>query len=147
MTNYSGFANILIGTLSIQTGLLTDPKGKRKNMHFEAIVFDFDETIAQTFAPSPSGTNVNTATKRAIGQIFGTTGIEIFDSLGGLQNRAPIEIIGALIYKRPKLIHNMSEPVLSNQSNQDQLSPLNLAQKSYTFIILVIITVIFILIS
>ncbi|MDP3015114.1 MAG: HAD hydrolase-like protein [bacterium] len=69
-----------------------------------AWVFDFDGTIAQTFKPSPSGIGVNEATRMAVGKIFGMPGLAVFDDLGGLRNKAPIEIINEIISKASGLV-------------------------------------------
>ena len=69
----------------------------------QACVFDFDGTIAKTFTPSPSGIGVNEVTKMAVCRVFGMPGLAVFDLIGGLRNRAPIEIIGAMISQAPKL--------------------------------------------
>lgn len=56
---------------------------------------DYDGTIANTFTPSSSGMSVTLAYKCAIGDIFGSQ--SLFDDIGGLQNRAPAEIIAAIL--------------------------------------------------
>ena len=63
---------------------------------WKAIALDFDNTIANTFAPSHSGIGVNEACRMAVARMFGTHGVRAFDVIGGLQNRAPLELIQAL---------------------------------------------------
>jgi hypothetical protein len=61
-------------------------------------VLDFDGNIARTFDPSPNQMNVNHAYNLAIQYLFGaeTFGHDPLALIGGLKNRAPSEIIGAL---------------------------------------------------
>lgn len=57
------------------------------------IISDFDQTIAETFKPSPSGKGVKEAYHHAIEQVFGTNGVSYYyDELGGLKNREPSEL-------------------------------------------------------
>ena len=69
------------------------------------LVFDFDGNLANTFVPSPNGTCVESAYNYALNWIFGN---EFFhrrpplDVIGGLQSRAPSEIIMALLEKIPR---------------------------------------------
>ena len=61
------------------------------------IVADFDGTLADTFQPSPNGIGVTEAYKSAILSIFGNKGNDLYQQIGGLQNRAPGELIVALL--------------------------------------------------
>jgi len=55
------------------------------------IALDFDGTIGNTGAPSPNGMNVHKAYDMALYRVFGVKGI--LAAVGGLQNRAPIELL------------------------------------------------------
>lgn len=59
--------------------------------------FDFDGTIAKTFEPAPSSVGVTEAYKLAIEDLFGKTGLEIYNKQGGLKNRAPSELVFDLL--------------------------------------------------
>lgn len=63
------------------------------------LVFDFDGTMARTFERSPNGTGVNEAYRLAIKDIFGQTGLGIYDALGGLKNRATSELVSQMLIK------------------------------------------------
>lgn len=56
-------------------------------------VFDFDGTVANTFADSPNGINVTVATTEAVKQIFGEEGFAVFMAQGGMKNREPGEMV------------------------------------------------------
>ena len=56
-------------------------------------VSDFDGTVANTFAESPNGVNVYEAYRYAIKELFGGVGLKVYEESGGLQNRAPEEIV------------------------------------------------------
>ncbi len=60
-------------------------------------VFDFDGTIAQTFKPPVDGVGVNEAYRMACAAIFGPQGYDLFDAVGGLQNRTPRELVTAIL--------------------------------------------------
>lgn len=60
------------------------------------MIFDFDGTMAGTFNPSPNKIGVNEAYAQAIFMLWGKDGGKILEKVGGLQNRAPIELIEAL---------------------------------------------------
>ncbi len=61
------------------------------------VVLDFDGNLAQTFDPSPNGIDVGTAYQRAVESIFGKMGLKIYQEIGGLQNRAPMELVVAIL--------------------------------------------------
>lgn len=63
------------------------------------IAFDFDGTLADTFAKSPNGIGVNEASAQAVEDLFGEEGARALSAVGGLKNRAPVELIQALIAK------------------------------------------------
>ena len=64
-------------------------------------VFDFDNTIAQTFEPSPNGVNVTHAYDCALEQLFGRA--NLLDALGGLRNRTATEVVCDVLAKFPAL--------------------------------------------
>ncbi len=72
-------------------------------MRINRFVLDFDLSIADTFTPSPSGIGVNEATQMAIKSVFGNAGLKVFKKIGGLNNRAPIELISLMIDAEPLL--------------------------------------------
>ncbi|MDO9399703.1 MAG: hypothetical protein Q7T79_03420 [bacterium] len=61
------------------------------------IVCDFDRTWADTFSPSPNGIDVNKAYTYAVQSIFGEAGLEVYAKMGGLQNKAPVELIETIL--------------------------------------------------
>ncbi|MCK5320026.1 hypothetical protein KAJ61_01410 [Candidatus Parcubacteria bacterium] len=56
-------------------------------------VSDFDGTVANTFAKSPNGVNVDRSYEYAIKKLFGEMGLKVYQKIGGLQNRAPEELV------------------------------------------------------
>lgn len=56
-------------------------------------VSDFDGTVANTFAESPNGINVDMAYEYAIKKLFGELGLKVYQQIGGLQNQAPEELV------------------------------------------------------
>ncbi len=60
------------------------------------LVMDFDGTMADTFQPSPNEIGVSEAYCLAVEALFGEDGRGAFCAVGGLKNRAPIELIDAL---------------------------------------------------
>lgn len=74
------------------------------------LVFDFDGTAAQTFEPSPNGIGVNEAYAKSIEAIFGEKGLTAYQQIGGLQNRAPSELVNLL------LSHDSTEELIDNAS-------------------------------
>lgn len=73
-------------------------------------VFDFDNTIAQTFEPSPKGIGVKEAYTKTVEDIFGNEGLTVYQRIGGLQNRAPSELVYAILEhdSNGQLIRNAS---------------------------------------
>jgi len=67
------------------------------NIYQYLVVADFDATLADTFIPSPNNINVIVAYEKAIESIFGREGLAIFKEIGGLQNRAPMELVADLL--------------------------------------------------
>lgn len=59
-------------------------------------VADFDGTIAQTFEPSPANVDVDVAYEAAVEHVFGKDGVDKYIESGGLQNRAPGEVVSSL---------------------------------------------------
>jgi len=68
-------------------------------------VMDFDNTLARTFDPSPKQIDVHSGYNLAIKFLFGkaTLGEDPLAQIGGLQNRAPSEVIDALFKLMPDL--------------------------------------------
>ena len=60
------------------------------------IVHDFDGTVAETFKPSPSGLGVKEAYENSVECIFGPSALDYYKRTGGLQNRAPREVVDSL---------------------------------------------------
>lgn len=61
------------------------------------VMFDYDNTIADTSAPGSGGMNVEIAYRRSITDIFGVQGLFIFEKSGGLRNRTPSEVVHELL--------------------------------------------------
>src|SRR3989338_3186708 len=62
------------------------------------LAFDFDNTIAQTFVPSPNNLGVLEVHDYVVKDIFGEKGLTIYkNKLQGLQNRAPLELVHQLL--------------------------------------------------
>jgi len=61
--------------------------------HKYAIIADFDRCLADTFSPSPNGIGVDEAYEYAIECLFGKYGLKLYKELGGIKNRAPLELI------------------------------------------------------
>lgn len=58
------------------------------------VLFDFDQTLADTSKQESKGIGVEEASGLAEGQLFGDEGLSYFwDKLGGLQNREPGELV------------------------------------------------------
>lgn len=60
------------------------------------LVSDFDGTIANTFAPSPSNIGVSEAYRLAVEKLFGEEALKYYISTGGLKNRNPGEVVKSL---------------------------------------------------
>jgi len=65
------------------------------------VVMDFDGTVADTFKPGPGGLGVTEAYQNAVSELFGAQGPEVFDRVGGLQNRTPGELIQHMLSEGP----------------------------------------------
>lgn len=61
------------------------------------VLSDFDGTIAHTSEPSPAGIDVERAVGIAVQEVLGPDGAAIFRQQGGLQNRAPVELMADLL--------------------------------------------------
>jgi len=88
------------------------------------LLFDFDNTIAQTHIPSPNNINVPTACRMAIEKLFGKRGLTIYNAIGGLNNRAPTELIEAMTTRNGSLFdqpHDRSIPQLAEAFVQAKL--------------------------
>jgi len=89
------------------------------------IVCDFDGCLAATFEPSPRGRNVQEAYEYAIGSVFGKHGLEVYKKIGGLQNRAPREVVETLLANgnRENLIENAGSFFCKKQTSLGGLIP------------------------
>ncbi len=88
------------------------------------IAFDFDKTIAETFKTAPGVMDVNQAFSIAIKDIFGTNGLEIYNSQGGLRNRATSELMhDMLMADRQRLIHAGIDYLRLNKSDLQSVVP------------------------
>lgn len=67
-------------------------------------VFDFDNTVADTFAPSPRGIDVQKAYSLALERLFGERCL--LARVGGLKNRAPTELVRDIVAAEPRLVAN-----------------------------------------
>ncbi len=63
---------------------------------------DFDGTVALTFEPSPNNLDVHVAYEVAIGDMFGGIALHTYLEAGGLQNRAPLEVVRGLVPDAPE---------------------------------------------
>ncbi|MDP2641692.1 MAG: hypothetical protein Q8P21_00120 [bacterium] len=70
---------------------------------------DFDGTIAQTFVPSPRGVGVHEAYSLSLRQIFGDTGVMLYQLVGGIQNRTPGELLEAVLVAAGSHRENLTE--------------------------------------
>ncbi len=62
-------------------------------------ICDFDGTMANTFEKCPDGVGVSQAYEMAIEKVLGTYGMKLFNQVGGLQNRAPEEVVHLIFEK------------------------------------------------
>ena len=58
--------------------------------------YDFDGTQALTSVPSPNNVTVESAYEVAIGGIFGSKALDTYRAMGGLRNRAPVDVVRQL---------------------------------------------------
>lgn len=58
---------------------------------------DFDDTVADTSAESPDRVTVASAYQHAVETIFGSSGVDVYRAVGGLQNRAPLELVDVML--------------------------------------------------
>jgi|GEM_PF-5863667 hypothetical protein len=65
----------------------------------EVVASDFDGTIAKTFEPSPKGIGVETCYAMGLRDMFGSA--TLLQDIGGLQNRAPRQVIAAVLKLDP----------------------------------------------
>lgn len=98
------------------------------------LVFDFDGTIADTTTPSPSGIDVPTASDLAVKEVLGKDAFDLYQQkLGGLQNRAPIELV-RLILEQAK-IEGVSVPQFTTDKEAcaayvtDKISRFNISKE------------------
>lgn len=77
---------------------------------------DFDGTIAYTSQPPKGGYNVEAATTIAVGELFGPVAIERFKQRGGLQNRAPIEVVQQFAPEAtPEEAHQLTDQLVATK--------------------------------
>ena len=62
-------------------------------MYMYLLICDFDGTIANTFAPSPSNIGIGEAYRLAVEKLFGEEALKYYISAGGLRNRNPGEVV------------------------------------------------------
>lgn len=62
-------------------------------MNKHLLALDFDGSMARTFDDSPNGMNVNIASRKAILDVFGEKGLNVYDNIGGLKGREPGELV------------------------------------------------------
>ncbi len=72
-------------------------------------VLDFDGNMARTFDPSPNKIGVNEAYCSAMENLFGNNGKRAFQRAGGLQNRAPIELLKAVQEQGLEIIGSLED--------------------------------------
>lgn len=68
------------------------------------LLLDLDKTLLDTFAPSPQGITVEVAYLMAVKTMFGDAGVQAFLDIDGLQNRAPGELMRALLEQDATLL-------------------------------------------
>lgn len=73
--------------------------------------FDFDGTLADTFTPSPNNIGVNEAYRLAVKKVFGREGLAVYNKIGGLQNRSPMELVCNLLDFEERLILEIEEGI------------------------------------
>lgn len=79
---------------------MTEKKDVNGNRYL--FLFDFDNTLAKSFEPSPNDVSVQSATEAAIGSTMGDIGRALYDGIGGFSNRSPGELIRDLDYAENK---------------------------------------------
>lgn len=72
------------------------------------IVTDFDGTLAATFENSPKGMNVHVASDCAVSDVFGQDGHKVYETIGGLKNREPGELVRLILQEMKKGTLGMS---------------------------------------
>ena len=92
------------------------------------IAFDFDGTVAKTYEKSPKGIGINEANRLAINDIFGQKGLDIFDNLGGLKNKAPSELIRNIIISGGRTLLDYAQTFFNH--NFDHLNQFVPSEKS-----------------
>jgi hypothetical protein len=61
-----------------------------------AWLLDYDGTAFRTFTPPAGGVDVEGAYEKAVSEVFGDRALGRYRATGGLQNRAPIEVVRSL---------------------------------------------------
>jgi len=85
-------------------------------------VVDFDNTVADTFSPSPGGLGVVGAYERAIRVLFGEKGVDIFQKTGGLRNQAPGELVEHLLTNGVVPLESLPSKILADKIVEVKLS-------------------------
>jgi hypothetical protein len=73
------------------------PKSPESFPNARLAAMDFDNTVAQTFEKSPAGIDVQAAYAYAIDDVFDPDELSTYRASGGLQNRAPLEVVTSLM--------------------------------------------------
>jgi hypothetical protein len=85
---------------------------------------DFDGTMGRTFDPSPDGVGVEENYEDTLKQIFGETILATYLSEGGLQNRAPAEVIHDLYQLHPEVLEMAASHASQNHDELSSVMPL-----------------------
>jgi FMN phosphatase YigB (HAD superfamily) len=88
---------------------------------FPIVASDWDGTIADTFTPSPNGRGVESGYRYALGKMFGVQ--DLLDQIGGLCNRAPAEVIDAILELNSSLQKNGLDYCAQNKRELDEFVP------------------------
>lgn len=95
------------------------------------LAFDFDGTIAQTFVKGPLGMDVHTAYEKSIYDLFGDAGLSAYSAIGGLRNRAPSDLIHALLDNEHRTALVAAAEAFF-QNNRDRMVQLVSADKGHS---------------
>lgn len=89
------------------------------------LVCDYDGTLFRTFEPSINGVDVHKAYEDGILSIFGQQGLEIYRTIGELQNRAPGELVRDILNagERENLVTSARNFLISQENFLNSLVP------------------------
>ncbi len=87
----------------------------------ELTTYDFDGTLTDDSVPSPKGITVPLAYQHAVDTVFDAPGL--FEDMGGLQNRAPLEIADAALKRKPMSIQEAFDYYERNKGRFSKLVP------------------------